>query len=137
MPRWDANSDYGCTGQVRGWGIIRGAGNPVAAGIFLREYLDVSNYDTSATFVSEEAEKFFFEVNSVNFDNWNPCIVYLDYNDGIAGTEFNEHNLAMSGDPAQIGTQMTAIKSCMEKLLQISTSLLSRIPDCVNIRINT
>lgn len=115
LPRWDSNSDYGCTGMVRGWGIIRGASNPVAAGIFLREYLDVSNYDTSSTFISDAAEKFFFEVNSVNYDNWNPCILYYGYNDGIAGSDMNEHNMAMSGDPSQVGTAMASIKSSMDR----------------------
>lgn len=115
LPRWDANSDYGNTGMVRGWGIVRGAAEPVAAGIFLREYLDVSNYDTASTFISQDAETFFFRVTSIDYSNWNPCIVYLTYQDGIAGTKFDEHNNTMSGDPQQVKGAMASIKSCMER----------------------
>ena len=115
MPRWDENSPYGCTGQVRGWGIVRGAREPVATGIFLRWYLDVNNYDSASTFISPEAEAFFYEVTSIDYDNWNPCIVYFDSQDGIAGTTFNEHNNAMSGDPNQVMSAMASIKSCMER----------------------
>ncbi len=115
LPRWDANSDYGNTGMVRGWGIIRGANEPVAAGIFLREYLDVSNYDSASTFISPEAETFFYRVTSIDYDKWNPYIVYFAYQDGIAGTTFDEHNNAMSGDPNQVASAMASIKSCMER----------------------
>ncbi len=115
LPRWDEKSDYGNTGMVRGWGIIRGAAEPVAAGIFLREYLDVSNYDSSSTFISPEAETFFYRVTSIDYNKWNPYIIYYDYQDGIAGTKFEEHNNAMSGDPNQVGPAMASIKSCMER----------------------
>ena len=115
QPRWDANSDYGSCGMVRGWGLVRGAAEPVAAGIFLREYLDVSNYDTSSTFISKDAETFFFRATSIDYSNWNPYIVYWDYQDGIAGTTFDEHMNVMSGDPNQVGPSMASIKSNMEK----------------------
>ncbi len=117
IPRWDENSDYGNTGMVRGWGICRGAPNPVAAGIFLREYLDVSNYDTSSTFISAEAEEFFFKLTSIDYSNWNPQILYMHYQNAIAGSDISTSDfyMAMSEDPAQIGSVMASVKGTMEK----------------------
>lgn len=62
LPRYDENSEQINTGIYRGWGLIRGAKNPEAAGIFLREYLDVNNYDLDATFHNKDVENFFFKV---------------------------------------------------------------------------
>ncbi len=117
LPRWDEGSDYGSTGMVRGWGLVRGAQQPVAAGIFMREYLDVANYDTSNTFINKDAEEFFFKATSIDYSNWNPQIIYYKYNDAICGSEVSasEFYYAAVGDPAQVGTQMAAIKSTMEK----------------------
>lgn len=69
LPRWDENSEQPTTATYRGWGLIKGAKNPVAAGIFLREYLDVNNYDLDNTFHSAEAANFFFKVTGTQVDN--------------------------------------------------------------------
>lgn len=69
LPRWDENSEQPTTATYRGWGLIKGAKNPVAAGIFLREYLDVNNYDLNNTFHSTEAANFFFKVTGAQVDN--------------------------------------------------------------------
>lgn len=45
LPDWDENTKAKQTGIFRGWGLVKGASNPVAAGIFLRYYLDVNQYD--------------------------------------------------------------------------------------------
>lgn len=62
LPKYDENSEHVTSGLYRGWGLIKGSKNPVAAGIFLRYYLDVNNYDLDLTFHSEELADFFFEV---------------------------------------------------------------------------
>ena len=59
LPSWNGEK-YKPTSFVRGWGLCKGAKNPVAAGIFLRYYLDVNNYDTGSAFISKDAENFFF-----------------------------------------------------------------------------
>lgn len=51
-------------GYSRGWGICKGAKNPGAAGLFIRYYLDVNNYDLESEFISKEAQTFFFEAAS-------------------------------------------------------------------------
>lgn len=52
------------TGITRGYGLIKGAANPLGAGVFLRYYLDVNNYDCSTAFISKKAEDFFFKVTT-------------------------------------------------------------------------
>ena len=64
LPRYDRNSEQVTSGIYRGWGLIRGSKNPEAAGLFLREYLDVNNYDLDATFHNQDVANFFFSVTS-------------------------------------------------------------------------
>lgn len=116
MPRNNPDSDYACTGMLRGWGICRGANEPVAAGIFLREYLDVSNYDSAGTFISEEAETFFYQVTSLDYDNWNPYFTYCSYTQALAGFDYMDTIYGVMGyDPAQIAPKMASMKSAVDK----------------------
>ena len=69
VPVWKEGEQQVSTGIYRGWGLIDGAKNPVAAGIFLREYLDVANYSISDTFLNDEVATFFFEVTGKVSEN--------------------------------------------------------------------
>ena len=69
LPSFSASVPAVTTGLFRGWGIIKGAKNPVAAGIFLRYYLDVNNYDLSSAFLNSDAESFFFKLTSAGAQN--------------------------------------------------------------------
>ena len=86
LPSWNG-SKYTPTSFVRGWGICKGAKNPVAAGIFLRNYLDVNNYDTSSAFISKEAENFFFKLTSTNTKDKNFYFCYGSGVNGVTGKE--------------------------------------------------
>lgn len=86
LPSWKGN-DVQATSFVRGWGLCKGAKNPVAAGIFLRYYLDVNNYDTSSAFISKEAESFFFKLTSTTTANKN---FYFCYGSGVTGVTGRE-----------------------------------------------
>lgn len=66
LPDFDANTKAKPASLFRGWGIIKGAKNPVAAGIFLRYYLDVNNYNTDEAVYHKEASNFFFKLTSKN-----------------------------------------------------------------------
>ncbi len=104
------------TGFFRGWGLVRGANEPVAAGLFLREYLDVNNYDVGGTYITPEAETFFFNVTSHNYENYNPYLTYIDLNSLVTGVKANsEIYSAMWLDPSQINTQIAAVKSAVDK----------------------
>ena len=75
-PDFDANNKARPAGLFRGWGIAKNSKNPVAAGIFLRYYLDVNNYNSSSAFITPEAETFFFKVTGVSSANKQYIVSY-------------------------------------------------------------
>lgn len=76
IPQYDDSNKAYTTGLFRGWGLVRGAKNPVAAGIFLRYYLDAGNYDTASAFINKDAQNFFFKLTSgVDTDEKNPYML--------------------------------------------------------------
>lgn len=62
LPDPDENTKASISGNLRAYGIVKGSKNPVAAGMFIRYFLDSANYDLENTFISEEAGNFFYEV---------------------------------------------------------------------------
>lgn len=110
IPKFNDSTDAYTTGLFRGWGIVKGAKNPVAAGIFLREYLDVSNYDLDSAFINKDAQNFFFKLTSgVDTAQKNPYMLLgitqlcsetvSDYT-GIAGMA-----------PGQVSTQISSLNN--------------------------
>ena len=97
-PSWNGKESVPTT-FVRGWGICRGAKNPVAAGIFLRYYLDVDNYDTSDAFINSEASDFFFKLTTKNIEKTNR---YYLYGGGLHSEAFNSMYTAAHEDPDQV-----------------------------------
>ena len=103
--------EYKPTGLVRGWGICKDAANPVAAGIFLRYYLDVNNYDTTSAFISKEAENFFFKLTSTNTKNKN---FYFCCGSGVTGVTGKDKTPEAQyvqapgyADPSQVVTEIS------------------------------
>lgn len=86
LPSWKGNA-YTPTSFVRGWGLCKEAKNPVAAGIFLRYYLDVNNYDTGSAFISKDAENFFFKLTSTATQNKSFYFCYGSGVNGVTGKE--------------------------------------------------
>ncbi len=69
LPVWKEGDRPKIASAYRGWGLVKGAKNPVAAGLFLRQYLDVNNYDLEATFHNQEVAAFFFQIAEAGADN--------------------------------------------------------------------
>lgn len=69
LPVWEEGDEQVYTGIYRGWGLIEGSKNPVGAGIFLRHYVDVNNYDLQQTFHNEDVANFFFKLVGAYSDN--------------------------------------------------------------------
>ena len=126
LPSFEKEGERYVTGTLRGWGIFKGCNdNPatgskaaLAGGLFLREYLDVNNYDLDRSFLSEEAKAFFFKCcdEYINTDNYNPYYTTYSLNEGISGIDDDKEVYAlMSVDPAQIPTRMAAAKAAVQK----------------------
>lgn len=115
LPAWNDKEPV-ATSFVRGWGLCKGAKNPVAAGIFLRYYLDVNNYNTTTAFISEEAESFFFKLNSTSTENKN---FYFCYGSGVTGVTGKGDGTAVgdyiqkpsSADPTQVVTVVSSYQN--------------------------
>jgi len=113
LPSWNGKK-YTPTSFVRGWGICKGAKNPVAAGIFLRNYLDVNNYDTGSAFISKEAENFFFKLTSTTTSKKN---FYFCYGSGVNGVTGKESAVSdyigkpATSDPTQVVTAISSYQN--------------------------
>ena len=113
LPDWDANTKAKQTGLFRGWGLVKGAKNPVGAGIFLRYYLDVNNYDTSSAFLNGDAENFFFKLpsGSTTADKVSPMLAGVcDY----LGYDRNKLYEVASADPAQVSKELASLKNVVD-----------------------
>ena len=110
MPDYDATNKAKLGGIFRGWGIVKGSKNPVAAGYFLRYYLDVHNYDTTSAFISPEAEAFFFKLTS-GIDSTTKVYNLLIGCQPITGTDHAALLAPAQSDPAQVGTKISSLNN--------------------------
>ena len=126
LPSPDEDSERYVTGRLRGWGIMKGCNdNPQtgsnaaeAGGLFLREYLDINNYDTDRSFISEEAKTFFFKCcdEYINTDNYNPYYTASYLNEGISGINYGSDVYAiMTKEPNQVQISLKAAKAVVDK----------------------
>ena len=127
IPAFDSNSKSYTTGIYRGWGICKGAKNPVAAGVFLRYYLDVNNYATDTAFITPEAESFFFKLtSSANMSNKNYYLV--GGSDGLATAKSHaEIAKIANGDPGQVKSSLDALKNTIESDVKDLNNYLAKI----------
>ena len=117
LPAYTAGGARPATGIFRGFGIMRGAANPVGGGVFLRWYLDVNNYDTKNAFINEDAKNFFFELTTQDYStNYNPYLTYIGLNEDIAGLNYNQDIYAvMKMDPSAVDGKMASVKAAVDK----------------------
>ena len=113
LPSYSKGEATPATGIFRGFGVMKGAKNPEGAGVFLRHYLDVENYDIDSAFINEEAKSFFFKLSGQDWgDNYNPYLTYIGLNTPISGVNYNsEIYKAMYADPSAVSSMMAQIAS--------------------------
>lgn len=125
IPNYDSSHNAVTTGLYRGWGIIKSAKNPVAAGIFLRYYLDVNNYNTSAAFISSEAESFFFKLTSgITTDQKN--FYMLDGAKSITGTPRASFAEIAMNDPSQVSAVMSAKNNAINSDVKLLNDFVAK-----------
>ena len=107
LPSWDENTKAYTTGLFRGWGLCRGAKNPVGAGIFLRYYLDVNNYDYEEAFINSDAADFFLKLTTgVETDDKNPY--FLLGIGALVGETDDDYKEFVGMAPGQVRTAISA-----------------------------
>lgn len=114
MPDYDKNTKAQPCGIDRFYGVCKKAPNPVAAGIFLRYYLDSANYDLNKTFISTDAATFFFKVTSAAVEKKN--IYYMNGVADVVGTFtwFKYCDMPYKYSSQQIGTAIQAENNVIE-----------------------
>ncbi|MBR5472740.1 MAG: extracellular solute-binding protein [Clostridia bacterium] len=116
LPSYSESTKNVQTGIFRGWGIVKGSQNPVAAGIFLRHYLDPSNFDLVGMYISPEASNFFLRATTIDYNNWNPYFTYGRTNEEIAGIDFNNDIYSVINlDKTQIERKLSSINTKIDK----------------------
>ncbi len=126
LPTWEEGGKSYSSGIYRGWGLVKGAKNPVAAGIFLREYLDVNNYDLEQTFHSDEVANFYFTTLSEQSED---VIHYPGYGISKAtgiGETYNAFNDAWRDYSAsQIRGYLESQKNVMQSMCDGANDIMS------------
>ncbi len=129
LPDYSSSQKAVTTGIFRGWGLCRGAKNPEGAGLFLRFYLDVNNYDKNSAFISTEARDFFFKLTSgENTQNKN-----YYYDNGVAeavGKEGSQYTSVFKkipeNDPNQVAAALQALKNSVDSDIKTVNDLIKK-----------
>ena len=122
LPVWEKGDEQVYTGIYRGWGLIEGSKNPVGAGLFMRYYLDVNNYDLQQTFHNQEVTNFFFELVGAYSDN----VVYYRGPDMMKTTGLGERFGYAFADhsPDQIKGYLDEQKPTIDLMIQKGNEII-------------
>ena len=128
MPDIDENTPAKPGYHMRNYGIVKGAKNPEAAGLFLRYFLDPANYDLESTFISEEAGQFYFDLlkaNNESGEDFNFSYYGVGAVIGYKGRKFGY--VPYEQDPAQISTFISSQNNIINNAVEKSNELLSQM----------
>ncbi len=122
LPVWEKGDEQYVAGIYRGWGLVDGAKEPVAAGIFLRSYLDVNNYDLKNTFHNQEVANFFFQVTGTYSEN----MIYYHGPDMVKTTGLGEsfHDYWSRYTPANIKSAIDGKLNVMEEMCKKANEII-------------
>ncbi len=120
MPAYSEGEEPMNTAMVKGWGLCRDSENPVAAGLFLRYYLDCGNYDAENAFISPEASAFFFEnTTSLSMDDFFPQLTRGDGAKDLTGFDDWDWEQIAHGDPQQVKSSLDKISASVDKAVDV------------------
>ena len=124
LPVWKEGDEQVVTGIYRGWGLIDGAPNPLGAGLFLREYLDVNNYDLINTFHNQEVMNFFFQVTGEYSEN----MLYYHGPDMVKTSGMGKlyHEAWDTNTPAQLSVYIESEKNVMNQMCEKANEIIEQ-----------
>lgn len=128
MPNVDTNTPAKPGYHMRNYGIVKGAKNPQAAGLFLRYFLDPANYDLENTFISNEAGQFYFDLLKANNESgvdFNFSYFGVGTVIGYKGRNFGY--VPNYQDPAQISTFISSEDNIIQNGVDKSNKLLAQM----------
>lgn len=129
LPAPDSSSSNLSGSWLRNYGIVKGSKNPVAAGMFLRYFLDPANYDMAKTFINDDAIEYYWKSRKERYEySKEHEIVYENL--GVA--EITGSNVwlwyrkAFEGDPAQVITNLSTVSNLVDAAVAKSNELIDR-----------
>ena len=129
LPSPDGTTSSLAGSWLRTYGIIKGAKNPVAAGMFIRYFLDPTNYDMSKTFVNDEATDCYWKSLKDRYEySKNNEIVFeaLGVANSIGSNVWEWYNKAYKGDPAQVVTNLAEVSNLVDTAVAKSNELINK-----------
>lgn len=128
LPDLDKNTKAVYAARIRGYGIVKGAKNPVAAGMFIRYYLDAENYDLDKAFLSEDLGNMFFKINDAVAKSKSATPICFNYT-GIANlTGENGFAWYPSGsEPSQVATLLASQNNKVDAAINKANELLKSL----------
>ncbi len=127
-PDADANTKAVKNGLLRAYGIVNGAKNAEAAGMFLRYFLDPANYDMKETFVSTDTAKSYYDILGQMYHGGEDSVFY-DYA-GVAKiigrsiwTWVNPHGL----DPSQVAAKLASYNNEVDSAVKKANELVNKM----------
>lgn len=125
LPDYNSKKKAVTCGIFRGWGIVKGSKNPEAAGLFLRYYLDVNNYNTSKAFISSEAESFFFKLTSGVTTDKKHAVVTLGTT-GVVGDNGVLLGNVAKNDPTQVRSVILSLKNKIDSDVKVLNDFVGK-----------
>lgn len=128
LPDIDANTAAKPGYHLRNYGIVKGAKNPKAAGLFLRYFLDPANYDLEGAFISTEAGQAYFDILKTNIESGKD-FNFAYYGVGtVIGTKGRNFGYTPDNqDPAQISTFISSQDNKIQNGIDKSNELLAQM----------
>ena len=130
LPVWQEGDEQVYTGIYRGWGLVDGAKNPTGAGLFMRYYLDINNYDLPDTFHNQDVTNFFIELVSNYPDN----VIYYRGPDMGKSTGISDGRFGyafMDKTPDQIKGYLDSEKPTMELMVKKANEIIEKERDWI------
>ena len=123
LPVWQEGDPQVYTGIYRGWGLVDGSANPTGAGLFIRYYIDVNNYDLEETFHNQEVTNFFFKLAG----EYPEDVVYYRGPDMINTTGIGERfgYAFMDYTPDNIKKYLDSQRPTMELMVEIANDKIA------------
>ena len=115
FPAKDEDSAAKVHAIYRMYGIARGAKNANAAGYFIRHFLDSKNYNMNATFHSNRARDFYYEI--INTPATEKCFTFDGHCSNLAGLDeyYFYNQIGYSTDPNDVYTKIQSVSNQVDK----------------------
>lgn len=120
-----SDESYPSGSTFRSYGVCKGSKNPVAAGYFLRYFLNGDNYDPETIYLNDEAEKWYTELRDcadMSLMHWTGGVYGTIYTAGVGYM-----NDLLSGSSSQVKTNIAKVSGTLDKCIAEANKILQDV----------